>query len=92
VVRQPFLTTVFQFAYNMKRNIVLILVFTAYVIVLNVVEESIFMWGYLMVTFMEIFFLSSPWKNHILQINSWRLMTSYSLLVILFNTVYLFLH
>ena len=89
-LRFPRTNKVFQLFYNLKRKIILLMVFATFLLLLQIYPRSLINWGFLIITNLLFYIeLSSPVSLSQKQ-KYWYLMTFYSSLVILLRIVFLF--
>lgn len=83
-----------QFIYNLKKSIIIFMVFSLFYALITVGSRSFINWGFLIIWsilfFVELSFSFNSAQSITLKKNAWSLMIFYSALVILIQFVYIF--
>jgi hypothetical protein len=89
--RFPIINKYFQLIYNVKRYLMLILVFMTFFYIIQIYPRSLINWGFLIIINI-LFYIQLSQENYSIseKLRYWRVMISYSSIVILVNIVFLF--
>lgn len=83
---------IFESLYNLKRNIILLVTFVTFYVILLVKKRSFINWGFMVLTTLLTYIEIS--QNHSRSKNKkyWQLMIFYSSLIIIINVIFIFIN
>jgi hypothetical protein len=90
--KYPLMYKIFESLYNLKRNIILLVTFVTFYVILLVKKRSFINWGFMVLTTLLTYIEIS--QNHSRSKNKkyWQLMIFYSSLIIIINVIFIFIN